>query len=134
VLVPETPTNIETLIALIKHGQETGKTSHIIVVAEGDEAGGAMEIARKVEEGSDIRGTRVTVIGHLQRGGSPTAFDRILASRMGVFAVEALLAGEAGKMVGIRGGGLVLKPFSAAHEESARFDPALSKVAEILSI
>ncbi|MEK7793677.1 MAG: 6-phosphofructokinase, partial [Candidatus Hydrogenedentota bacterium] len=115
VLVPETPTSIETLIARIKQGQETGKTSHIIVVAEGDEAGGAMEIARKVEAGSDIRGTRVTVIGHLQRGGGPTAFDRILASRMGVFAVEKLLAGEAGKMVGIRGGQLVLKPFSAAH-------------------
>jgi len=106
----------------------------IVVVAEGDDAGNALQVAKRVAEVSEFTDTRVAVIGHLQRGGSPTAFDRVLAGRMGVRAVEALLAGEAGKMVGVRGLELVLAPLSDAWEQRGRFDPEYSRIARVLSV
>lgn len=134
ILVPETPTDIPGLIKKLQAGRARGKCSSIVVVAEGDEAGDAMTVAKQVGEQSEFRDTRVTVIGHLQRGGTPSAFDRLLASRLGVRAVEALLAGEHGKMAGIYRDTVVLEPFEKAWNERTQFDPSFLKVAEILSV
>lgn len=132
VLAPEEPTDLPRLVETLRAGQKGGKTSMIVVVAEGDDAGNALQIAKEVAEISEFKNTRVTIIGHLQRGGSPTAFDRVLASRMGVRAVEALLAGETGKMVGIRNLAMVLCPLSETWESRTAFDPELMRVARIL--
>lgn len=132
-LVPETPTDIEKLIEHLRACRARGKTSNIIVVAEGDEAGKAIDIARKVSSESEFKDTRVTVLGHVQRGGSPTAFDRILASRLGVRAVEALRDGEKNKMAGVRDGKVVLSPLSDAWETSNRFDDSYVHVAQVLA-
>ncbi len=134
ILVPETPTNIDSLVEMLRIAKNNGKKSMIIVVAEGDDAGNAMEIANKVAKNSEFTDTRVSIIGHLQRGGAPSAMDRVLASRMGVRAVEALQLGEAGKMVGIHHHKIVLRPLSDAWELCTKFDPALLEIAKILSI
>ena len=134
ILVPEEPTSIPALVKRLKDGKERGKSSAIIVVAEGDDAGSAFDTAKQVSELSEFKDARVTVIGHLQRGGTPTAFDRVLASRMGVRAVEALLEGETGKMVGIDNQHMVLRPLAEAWECRTVFDPKLLRVARILSV
>lgn len=133
ILVPETPTSIETLVEHIDLNRRKGKQSAIIVVAEGDELGNAIQVAKQVDALAKIPDSRVVVIGHLQRGGSPTAFDRILASRLGVRAVEALMEGVTGKMVGINANNVVLRPFQEAWECRTQFDPQLSRVARILA-
>lgn len=133
ILVPETPTDVSAVVENLRNGRAKGKTSSIIVVAEGDEAGNAIDIAAKVAEISEFKDTRVTVIGHLQRGGTPTAFDRILASRLGVLAVEALIAGETGKMAGLCANEAVLCPLSDAWEKRAHFNPGLLDVARKLA-
>lgn len=132
ILVPETETNIEALAQTLRDGRAAGKRSFIIVVAEGDEAGNATEVAAKLAAVSEFKDTRVTVIGHMQRGGSPTAFDRILASRLGVRAVEALLAGATGMMAGVRGNAVVLNPLSEAWEHRTLFDPSFLEVVRLL--
>jgi len=111
VLVPEDDLSVQAIYQRIMAGIEHGKTSSIIVVAEGDEEGGALEIARKVRAQGNIE-CRATILGHTQRGGNPTARDRILASELGAAAVEALLAGESGKMVGRINGEVVLTPLA----------------------
>jgi len=116
-----------------EHNRRKGKQSAIIVVAEGDELGNAIQVAKQVDALAKIPDSRVVVIGHLQRGGSPTAFDRILASRLGVRAVEALMEGVSGKMVGINANNVVLRPFQEAWECRTQFDPQLSRVARILA-
>lgn len=133
ILVPETPTDIDALIAHLRKGIKAGKVSAIVVVAEGDEAGNAFDIASKVAETSEFKDSRVAVIGHLQRGGRPTAFDRVLASRLGVRAVEALLEEETGKMVGVNGNDVVLRPLEEAWECRTRFDPKILRVVHILA-
>ena len=133
ILVPESPTNIEKLVESLNVAHARGKTSAIVVVAEGDDAGNAIEIAAKVGEISEYKNSRVVVIGHLQRGGSPTAFDRILASRLGVRAVEALLEGETGKMAGISSNNVVLRPLAEAWECRTQFDPRFARLAHILA-
>ncbi|MCC6486814.1 MAG: 6-phosphofructokinase [Candidatus Hydrogenedentes bacterium] len=133
ILVPETPTDLDQMIEHLRAGRAKGKRSAIIVVAEGDDAGNAFEIAGKVAERSEFKDGRVTVIGHLQRGGRPSAFDRLLASRMGLRAVEALMEDETGKMVGISGNNIVLRPLSEAWECRTLFDPKFLRVAHILA-
>jgi len=133
ILVPETPTRIEKLVEELRRGRAGGKTSSIVVVAEGDDAGKAIDIAKKVADVSEFKDTRVTVIGHLQRGGSPTAFDRILASRLGVRAVEALREGETGKMAGICADQVVLRPLSDAWEKRTQFDATFLDIARVLA-
>lgn len=133
VLVPETPTDIDALVEKLNQYRMAGKTSYIVVVAEGDEAGDANAIARQVIDRSDFADTRITVIGHLQRGGRPSAFDRILASRFGVFAVQALLRGETEVMTAINGSDLVSRPLSDAHEVKPTFVPDYANLAEILA-
>ena len=132
ILVPESPTEISDVIQALRTGLEAGKKSMIIVVAEGDDAGNAFTVAKTVSEQSEFKHTRVTVLGHLQRGGSPTAFDRVLAGRMGVRAVDALLAGESGQMVGIQNQDMVLRPLAEAWENKAIFDEDILRTAHIL--
>ncbi len=136
ILVPEEPTDVPKLADDLAKARAKGKTSSIVVVAEGDDAGSAIEVAKKVGDLTDVpefKDSRVVVIGHLQRGGSPTAFDRILASRLALRAVEALLEGETGKMAGISSNAVVLRPLSEAWECRTRFDPSFLRVAHILS-
>lgn len=113
VMLPEVPQRIEELVAALSQAKQA-KSSSIVVVAEGDEEGGAVEIARKVKERLPHYDMRVTVLGHLQRGGSPTVLDRVLASRLGVAAVQHLLGGRSDAMVGEVSGEVVLTPFAEA--------------------
>lgn len=101
IILPEDEMTVEELIETLKATEESGKTSSIVLVAEGSKSGGAYEIARQVNERYDEYETRVSVLGHLQRGGAPSCYDRVLASRMGVAAVDGLLQGRKDVMVGI---------------------------------
>ncbi len=133
ILVPETATDLGQLVDGLRKARERGKSSCIVVVAEGDEAGNAIELARKAQDMGPFPNIRAVVIGHLQRGGSPTAFDRILAGRLGIKAVEALLDGETGKMAGIEANHVVLRPLSDAWECRTQFDPGFLRVARVLA-
>jgi 6-phosphofructokinase 1 len=121
VLIPETVTNIEELAIQIKT-QNKGKRSSIIIVAEGDDAGGAMDIMRKVKPLLPEFNFRTTILGHTQRGGAPSYFDRALATRSGIYAVELLIEGKCNLMVGIKADELVLVPINEAIEKSAHPD------------
>jgi 6-phosphofructokinase 1 len=121
VLIPEEVTDIEKLVRQIKE-QNKGKRSSIIIVAEGDDGGGAKEILEKVQpymEGYDLR---YSVLGHIQRGGAPSAFDRIMATRMGAYAVELLEAGESGLMIGVDGEEMVTHPIAVDAGKKATPD------------
>ena len=109
------------------------KSSSIVIVAEGDEEGGAFDVARKVKQQYDHYDIRVSVLGHMQRGGSPTANDRILASRSGVAAVEYLLAGEHDAMVGVINGRIALTSFGEAIGQQKQPDPELYRILGILA-
>ncbi len=132
VLLPEVKNDFKKLHQRLRQGEKHGKVSSIIVVAEGEEAGGAFKIAKKLKNhgGYDIR---VAVIGHQQRGGAPSAFDRILASGFGNLAVEALLQGEKIKMTAIRGGQIELVPLEFAYKIQKPLDVGLLRLSEILS-
>ncbi len=104
ILLPETATNIDQLIAKLEDSQKSRKNSSIVIVAEGDDGGGAYSIAQKVKEKFTHYDTRVTVLGHLQRGGRPSCLDRVLGSQFGHKAVESLVSGKSNVMVGILNG------------------------------
>lgn len=133
ILVPETKTYVPALIAKLEKGRRANKTSGIIIVAEGDKAG-AYEVAKQVKEKFDFYDTRVVILGHIQRGGSPTAMDRILASRMGYEAVNALLEGKRRVMVGIVDKKVTFTPFDQATKHHIDVNPELLKLAEVLAI
>lgn len=101
IILPEDEMSTEELMGLLSNSEESGKTSSIVLVAEGSKSGGAYEWAKKVAEKAPQYDNRVTVLGHLQRGGAPSCYDRVMASRMGVAAVEGLLQGRKDVMVGI---------------------------------
>jgi len=124
VVVPETPTNVEELCAGLQEAFSRGKRSAIIVVAEGDEAGGAFVLARKVDRCINTE-YRVVVLGHVQRGGAPTARDRVLGAKLGAAAVDALVAGEENVMVGEVAGRVALTPLREVAETVKRTDEAL---------
>ncbi len=111
ILIPETHEEPEDLARRLGESLARGKRSHIIVVAEGEEAGGAFGVANQVAEIMDIT-FRVTVLGHVQRGGVPSARDRIIATESGALAVKALAAGQSGMMVGMQGRQAVLVPLA----------------------
>jgi 6-phosphofructokinase 1 len=131
VLVPETETNIEAIANMLHN--RTKDTSAIIIVAEGDEAGGAFEVAKKVKLQFDGYDTRVSILGHLQRGGSPSAFDRVLASELGVACVDALLSGKSGSMAGVQGKQVVLTPFGKAVKHHKALNPVLVTLLDVLA-
>ncbi len=130
IVIPEAPLDIEGLCETLTEGRRRGKQSFIIVVAEGAAEGGAQALAATVKErlGFDHR---VSILGHVQRGGSPTAFDRALASRMGRAAVDALLAGQTGMMVGVICGRISLVPLPETWETRKEVDLDLLRVAKI---
>lgn len=133
ILIPETRTDLNDLVQRLKNKRKT-KTSKIIIVAEGDEAGGAFAIAEQVKKQLPDYDTRVTVLGHIQRGGSPTAMDRVNSSRMGFAAVEALLKGHKNIMVGIHDKEIAFTPFEKAVKQKPRLDNGLMRMMDILSI
>jgi 6-phosphofructokinase 1 len=132
VLVPERPDEAPRLTERLRAGLVRGKRSLIVIVAEGEDLGGAEVVARQMGEALGIS-TRVTVLGHIQRGGSPTAADRILASRMGVAAVEALLRGETDVMTCARGGAIVTAPLREGWAERGKADEELLRLCAILA-
>jgi len=133
ILMPETKTNIEDLIKRLEGGRKS-KSSKIIIVAEGDEAGGAFVIAEKVKKRLPDYDTRITVLGHIQRGGNPTAMDRVNSSRMGFAAVEALMNGEKNSMIGIVDKNILHTPFQNAVKHIQELNPDLMRMVGILSL
>lgn len=133
VLIPETKTYINELIELLEKGWKRKKSSAIVIVAEGDDAGGAYDVAAKVNAKFDRYDTRVVVLGHIQRGGSPTAIDRLLGSRMGHAAVESLLAGRCCEMVGVVNHTVTYTPFDKATKHHLEVSPYLLELVEVLS-
>ncbi len=132
ILVPEIETSPRRIWETIAAGIARGKRSFIAVVAEGDEQGGAFEIARKVQSYGDVE-CRVTVLGHILRGGRPTARDRLLASRLGAAAVEALLEGASDKMAGIAADRVALTPLPETWGRRKELDRGLYELAGILA-
>ncbi len=133
ILVPELEADTQQIYDTIMAGVEQGKTSSIIVVAEGDEEGGALELARKVRQLGPIE-SRATILGHIQRGGNPTAQDRILASELGAAAVRALVEGDADKMVGRVDNRIVRTPLRDTWEKKKPFDQDLYDLARALAL
>jgi 6-phosphofructokinase 1 len=134
VMVPETRTSIDDVIQTLKEGRLKHKTSAIVIVAEGDEEGNATEIAAKVKEKTQDLDIKVTTLGHIQRGGSPTARDRILASRTGLAAVEGLLNGMKSVMAGIVNDDLVYTPFEQTIQKGKPIHEDLIRMVSVLSI
>jgi 6-phosphofructokinase 1 len=134
ILLPEEDIGIDDLIELLKRNKATHKTSSIVVVAEGDANGGAYEVAKKVKEKYNHLETKVTVLGHVQRGGSPTAFDRVMASRMGVKAVEGLLEGFESHMVGFKNDTIQFCKLAEAIAGTHPINQELLRISKILSI
>jgi len=133
-LIPERETTIDDLVKKLEEARRKNKSSSVIIVAEGGKSGDASELARQVTEKAPYYETKVTILGHIQRGGSPSCFDRNLASRMGVAALENLIKGERDCMVGIINQEIVLTPFSKAITDRLTIDPELIRIADILSI
>ena len=135
VMVPETHTPLKKVVSTLKDGWNRQKSSSIIVVAEGDEEGHATQIADKIKEQvGDKLDIRVSTLGHMQRGGSPTAYDRILASRMGLAAVEGLINGQKNVMAGIVNNELVYTPFIDTIKKQNPIHDDLLRMVHILSI
>ncbi len=133
-IIPEIETEVDQLAELINHGFRKSKNSAIVLVAENPATGGAMGLARRVKEEFPEFDARVTILGHIQRGGSPTAIDRILASRMGEAAIEALMEGQRNVMIGIKNGQMVYVPFPKAVRHDKTIDRVSLDLVKILSI
>ncbi len=132
-MIPETKTSTSYVIEKLKEVSSHSKSSHIIVVAEGDEEGNAQEIANRVKRAVPHLDIKVTNLGHIQRGGSPTAADRVLASRLGLGALEGLLDGQSNVMAGIINRSLVYTSFDDAIYKKKSYNRELVRMIEILS-
>ncbi|MFA7043465.1 MAG: 6-phosphofructokinase [Bacteroidales bacterium] len=133
-IIPEIATEVDQLEELIKNGFRKTKNSSIVLVAESDITGGAMHYADRVKKEYPEYDVRVVILGHIQRGGSPSAYDRILASRLGNAAIEALIEGQRNVMVGIDDDKVVYVPFTQAIKNDKKIDKDLLKVLRTLSI
>jgi 6-phosphofructokinase 1 len=134
VIIPEENMSFDDLYNALGEGKETSKRSNLVIVAEGSKIGGVNELAKMVAERSSYFDIKVTILGHQQRGGSPTYFDRVLASKMGVAAIEGILKGENDVMVGIRDNKIVFNAFDAVMKEHHAIDEEALRIAKILSI
>ncbi len=135
ILIPEQNMGRDRLIESLARSKKSGKTSSIVVVSEGDQIGkNIFELAEYIEKNLKEYEVRVTVLGHIQRGGAPSCYDRVLASRLGVGAIDALLRGESDVMIGIVHNKIVSVPFSEAIKGSNEIDRDLIRVADIVSI
>ena len=133
VLVPEYPTDLKALYEQITEYMSKKKTSSIILVAEGDDAGGAFQIKEAMEKFGCQFDMKVTVLGHIQRGGSPSAYDRYLASRLGIASVDALLDDQRSIMVGMINRDIVHIPFSQTIKHHKTLDQNLLNVVDVLN-
>ncbi len=134
VLIPELEGEFESLVETLKESHASKKTSNIVIVAEGEQEGGAYEIAEKTKKVFPEYDVKVTVLGHIQRGGAPSYFDRVIATRMGVKAVEVLMLGRSNVMVGIENNHIVTTSLKDAIKQHPGLNPELLNVAQIASI
>lgn len=133
-IIPEFNTEVDQLEEFIKNGFRKSKSSSIVLVAESEITGGAMHYAERVKNEYPQYDVRVTILGHLQRGGKPTAHDRIIASRMGVVSIQALMEGQRNVMIGIENDQIVYVPFTKAIKNDKPIDRELVNVLHELSI
>ena len=134
ILIPEEDFGLDRLVESLKRSKGSGKTSSIVVVSEGDKIGkNVFELKDFIEENMPEYDVRVSVLGHMQRGGSPSCFDRVLASRLGVKAVETLLEGKSNYMVGLNQDKIMLTPLEQAIKGQSEIDMELVKVSDIVS-
>ncbi|MHA3787098.1 6-phosphofructokinase [Flavobacterium hauense] len=135
ILIPEEDMGLDRLLDSLRKSKASGKSSSIVVIAEGDKIGkNAFELKDYVEENMPEYDVRVSILGHMQRGGAPSCFDRVLASRLGVKAVESLLAGESNYMAGLIRDEIVLVPLEQAVKGKSQVDKELIRVSDIVSI
>ena len=134
ILIPEVNMSFDNLISSLKTSKKSGKTSSIIVVAEGDKTGkNVFDLASKIEETLPKYETRVSVLGHIQRGGTPSCFDRVLGTQLGVRAVESLIDGKHGSMVGISNGKIVFTPLNKALKGKTKINKELLRMSKIMN-
>jgi len=133
ILIPEMEGDLDLLYESLEKAKARKKKSNIVVVAEGEESGGALDVAKRISKRFPEYETRVTILGHIQRGGSPTVFDRELASRMGVMAVEALMNGERNQMAALVDNKMRLVPLDKAVTEKPQINLEKVRMATILS-
>ncbi len=132
VLIPELEVDYDAIMKRLDKTRKN-KSSRIIIVAEGDKEGG-MVVAEKIQANFPAYDVRLSILGHIQRGGSPTCMDRVLASRLGVAAVEGLIEGKKGEMVGLICGNVQFTPFSKAIKHIDKINENLTRIVEILSL
>lgn len=133
ILIPEARTDIEELIASLTEKEKRRKLVNLVVVAEGDNFGGANELAKVIKDRLPNIDTRVAILGHIQRGGAPTCFDRVIASRMGYHAVECLMMGRHNVMVGILNNKMNYIPLDKAVKAKQRLNSEWMKIVKILA-
>ena len=134
ILIPEEDLGLERLLESLKRSKESGKSSSIVIVAEGDKTGkNVFELKDYVNEHLPEYDVRVSVLGHMQRGGSPSCFDRVLASRMGVKAVESLLDGKSNLMVGLINDKIAVTPLGKAIKGQSKINKELIRVSDIMT-
>jgi 6-phosphofructokinase 1 len=133
-IIPEFSTEVDQLEELIKNGFRKSKNSSIVLVAESPATGGALHLAERMKKEYPDYDVRVSILGHLQRGGSPTAHDRIIASRMGAASIDALMEGQRNVMIGIEHDEIVYVPFTKAIKNDKPIKKELVNVLRELSI
>ncbi len=134
ILIPEKDRGVDSLLQALKRSKRSGKTSSIVVVAEGEKSGkNVFELARYVEQNLHDYEARVVIIGHIQRGGCPSVFDRVLGSRLGVAAVEALLDGQRNVVTGFRNNNVIVYPLEEAITEQKGVSKELIRIIPILT-
>ena len=132
---PEENIGLDRLLDSLEKSRRSGKSSSLVVVAEGDKTGAnVFELANYVEKNLPQYDVRVSVLGHMQRGGSPSCFDRVLASRMGVKAVELLIDGESNKMVGVQNNEIVAVDLENAVKEHHKISAEMLRISDIMSV
>src|SRR5690606_15248855 len=135
ILIPAEDMGLDRLLDSLRKSKASGKSSSLVIVAEGDKIGkNVFELKDYVEENMPEYDVRVSILGHMQRGGSPSCFDRVLASRLGVKAVETLLEGKSNYMVGLIKDEIELTPLDMAVKGKSHIDKELIKVSDIVSI
>lgn len=135
ILIPEEDMGLDRLLESLRRSKASGKSSSIVVIAEGDKIGkNAFELKDYVEENLPEYDVRVSILGHMQRGGSPSCYDRVLASRLGVKAVESLLEGKSNYMAGVIKDEIELTPLEQAIKMKSQVDKELIRVSDIVSI
>ena len=134
ILIPEVNMSFDNLINSLKTSKKSGKTSSIIVVAEGDKTGkNVFDLASKIEDTLPRYETRVSVLGHIQRGGSPTCFDRVLGTQLGVRAVESLIENNHGLMIGVNSGKITFTPLNKAIKGKTKINKELLRMSKIMN-